>query len=426
MGPYANAMSADERAFVIIGAALAGGKAAETLREEGFTGRVVLVGEETEPPYERPPLSKGYLTGSDPREQAFLHEEEWWAEHGIDLRLGRRATWVDAASHTVTLDGVEDLRYDKLLLATGSRVRTLRVPGHDLHHVRYLRTMDEADALLAHLRSGRARKVVVIGAGWIGLEVAAAARGHGADVTVVEQEQLPLRRVLGDEVGALYRDLHANHGVDFRFGAAVRELRGSGGELTAVVLADGTELPADLALVGIGIVPNTELAVAAGLEVDNGVRTDASLRTSDPDIFACGDVACWDSALAGGPIRVEHFANALDGGPAAARAMLGQEVTYDPVPFFFTDQYDLGMEFSGHLVPDGYDRVVFRGDPALVDGKVPEYVAFWLDAQSRVVAGMNVNVWDVADQIQALIRSGKPVDQAKLADPATPIEAAAG
>lgn len=410
----------DERTYVIVGASLAGGKAAETLREEGFTGRVVLVGEETEPPYERPPLSKGYLSGGEPREKAFLHEESWWAEQGIELMLGRRATMLDAATRTVTLDGVDERRYDKLLLATGSRVRVLDVPGHDLHHVRYLRTVDESDALRSQLRD-RARKVVVVGAGWIGLEVAAAARGYGADVTVVELDQLPLRRVLGDEVAALYRDLHAAHGVQFRFGAQVREFRGESGELRGVVLADGTELPADLALVGIGIKPNTELAVAAGLTVADGVMTDAALRTSDPDIYACGDVACIPNSVAGRPIRVEHWSNALNGGPAAARSMLGQDVTYDRVPYFFTDQYDLGMEYSGWVDPGGYDRVVFRGDPALVDGKVPEYLVFWLDAGSRVRAGMNVNIWDQTDHIRALVDARRPVDPARLADPEVPL-----
>jgi 3-phenylpropionate/trans-cinnamate dioxygenase ferredoxin reductase subunit len=413
-------MSVNDHTIVIVGASLAGGKAAETLREEGFTGRVVLVGEETEPPYERPPLSKGYLSGGDPREQAFLHDEQWWTENRIELRLGQRATMLDAAAHTVTLDGVTDLRYDQLLLATGSRVRMLRVPGNDLHHVRYLRTIDESDALLGQLRAGRSR-TVVIGAGWIGLETAAAARGHGCEVTVVELDALPLRRVLGDEVAVLFRDLHAAHGVEFRLGTGVREFKGTDGQLTAVVLSDGTELPADLAVVGIGIAPATELAVAAGLEMADGVVTDSALRTSDPDIYACGDVACTPNSVAGRPIRVEHWANALDGGPAAARSMLGKEVGYDKVPYFFTDQYDLGMEFSGWFEPGGYDRVVFRGDPALVEGKVPEYIAFWLDARSRVLAGMNVNIWDVAEQIQDLVRAKRPVDPAKLADPSIPL-----
>lgn len=414
-------MTADEQTFVIIGASLAGGKAAETLRDEGFTGELVLVGEETEPPYERPPLSKGYLTGADPREQAYLHEPDWWAEHRIDLRLGQRATMLDAATRTVTLDGVTDLQYDRLLLATGSRVRTLGVPGHDLHGVRYLRTLDEADALLQDLRGGQAGKVVVVGAGWIGLETAAAARGHGAEVTVVELDQLPLRRVLGDEVAALYRDLHAAHGVEFRFGAQVRELRGEDGQLRAAVLADGTELPADLVLVGIGIVPATELAVAAGLAVDNGVATDPALRTSDPHVYACGDVASTPNSVAGRRIRLEHWANALDGGPAAARSMLDQPITHDPMPFFFTDQYDLGMELRGWVEPGGQQQVVFRGAPALVDGAVPEYLVFWLDSQSRVVAGMNVNVWDAGEEIEQLVRAARPVDPTKLADPAVPL-----
>jgi 3-phenylpropionate/trans-cinnamate dioxygenase ferredoxin reductase component len=413
-------MSADDRTFVIIGASLAGGKAAETLRDEGFTGRVVLVGEETEPPYERPPLSKGYLSGDQPRDKAFLHDEAWWAERGVTLLLGRRATMVDAATRTVTLDGVEELRYDRLLLATGSRVRTLSVPGHELSGVRYLRTIDEADALRTHLGGGAGR-VVVVGAGWIGLEVAAAARGYGAEVTVVERDTLPLRRVLGDDVATRFRDLHAAHGVEFRFGQQVREFRGEAGKLAAVTLADGTEIAADLALVAVGIVPATELAVAAGLAVDDGVLTDAALRTSDPHIFACGDVACTPSSVAGRPIRVEHWSNALNGGPAAARSMLDQEVTYDRVPYFFTDQYDLGMEFSGWVEPDGYQQVVFRGDPALVDGKVPGYLVFWLDEGPRVRAGMNVNIWDQTDHIRELVSSGRVVDPTRLADPSVPL-----
>jgi 3-phenylpropionate/trans-cinnamate dioxygenase ferredoxin reductase subunit len=403
---------ADERTFVIVGASLAGAKAAETLRAEGFTGRIVLVGEETERPYERPPLSKGYLLGKDPRDKAFVHEATWYADHDIELVLGVRVTQLRPDRHVITLDGVEPLHYDKLLLATGSRVRTLDVPGSDLSGVRYLRTFTEADTLLDHLRhSGR---VVVIGAGWIGLETAAAARSYGAEVTVVEMDSLPLRRVLGDEAAQIFADLHRAHGVDSRFDARVAEFRGAGGRLTGVRLVDGTELPADLAIVGIGIRPNTELAETAGLAVDDGITVDAALRTSDPDIYACGDVAYADNPLLGRRVRVEHWANALNGGKAAARAMLGQEVVYDRVPYFFSDQYDLGMEYSGHVEPGGYDRVVFRGDvPAR------EFIAFWVK-DGRVLAGMNVNVWDVTDDIQKLVRAGyagEPVDLARLADP---------
>lgn len=369
--------------FVIVGASLAGTRAAQTLRADGFTGRVVLVGEEIERPYERPPLSKGHLLGEAPREKAFLHDEGWYADHGIELLLGRRATDLDVRAHTVTLDGVESLRYDKLLLATGSRVRT----------------------------------------GWIGLEVAAAARAHGCPVTVVEVDILPLRRVLGDEVAAVFRDLHVAHGVDFRFGVGVREFGSMGGRLTSVVLDDDTELAADLAVVGVGVRPATELAEAAGLTVDNGIVTDAALRTSDPDVYACGDVAASVNPLLGARIRVEHWANALNGGPAAARSMLGQPVEYARVPYFFSDQYDLGMEYSGWVGPHGYDWVVFRGDPSVLAGGAPQFVAFWV-RDGRVLAGMNVNVWDVADPIQALVRAGhagRGVDLAALADPAVPL-----
>jgi 3-phenylpropionate/trans-cinnamate dioxygenase ferredoxin reductase component len=400
-----------EQTFVIVGASFAGAKAAEALRADGFDGRVVLVGDENELPYERPPLSKGYLLGNDPRESAFPHDSAWYADQRVELRLGQAATAIDRAAKTVTLANGDSLAYDKLLLATGSRVRRLDVPGGDLPHVRYLRRIEDSEALRAAF--AEQPRVVVVGAGWIGLETAAAARTAGCDVTVVELDTLPLRRVLGDEVAAVFRDLHAEHGVAFRFGAGVREIRE-----THVVLDNGDEVPAGLVIVGIGIQPNVGLAEAAGLAVDNGVVTDAGLRTSDPDIYAAGDVASSDHTGLAQRLRVEHWANALNGGPAAARAMLGQNVTHDPVPYFFTDQYDLGMEFAGWFEPGGYDRVVFRGDPA-----TREFVAFWTSG-GRVLAGMNVNVWDVTDDIQALVRAGwggTTVDPARLADVEVPL-----
>ncbi|MFI5911359.1 NAD(P)/FAD-dependent oxidoreductase [Dactylosporangium sp. NPDC051541] len=411
---------ADERTFVIVGASLTGAKAAETLRAEGFTGKIVLIGEETERPYERPPLSKDHLHGKEgAREKAFVHEPGWYTANDVDLRLATRATHLDVANKFVTLDGVEELHYDKLLLATGSRVRTLDVPGASLPGVRYLRTLDESDALLSHLKT--AANVVIVGAGWIGLETAAAARHHGANVTVVELAALPLQRVLGDEVASVYADLHRAHGVEFRFGTSVASFRGTTA-LEAVVINNGPEIPADLVVVGVGIQPNTELAVDGGLSVDNGILVDASLRTSAPDIYAAGDVVNLDHPLLGSRIRVEHWANALNGGKAAARALLGAEVTYDRVPYFFSDQYDLGMEYSGYATD--YDRVVFRGDPTVKDGKAPEFIAFWVK-DGRVLAGMNANVWDVTDPIQALIRAGydgKTVDLTKLADPDVPLD----
>jgi 3-phenylpropionate/trans-cinnamate dioxygenase ferredoxin reductase component len=392
--------------YVIVGAGLAGAKAAETLRAEGFAGPVVLIGDEDEAPYERPPLSKGYLLGKDPRESAAVHPADWYEEQGVDLRLGTPVAAVHPAAHEVELAGGERVRYAKLLLATGSVVRPLPVSGGD--RARTLRKLPDADELKAAL--GRGGRVVVVGAGWIGLEVSAAARQQGADVTLIEATAQPLSRVLGDEMGAVFADLHRAHGVDLRLGSGVTGIGADG-----VALPDGTTLPADLVVVAVGIRPDTRLAEEAGLGVDDGILVDASLRTSDPDVYAAGDVARLDHPRFG-RIRVEHWANALNGGPAAARAMLGQDVRYDRVPYFFSDQYDLGMEYSGWAPPGSYDQVVVRGDLA-----AREFVAFWLSG-GRVLAGMNVNVWDVTDPIQALIRRTEPVDPTRLADPDVPLD----
>jgi 3-phenylpropionate/trans-cinnamate dioxygenase ferredoxin reductase component len=412
---------AERPVYVIVGASLTGAKAAEELRAAGFDGRVLLIGEERERPYERPPLSKGYLLGADPRDKAYVHEAGWYDEHEVELILGVRATGLDPAAHTITLAGHDPVQYDKLLLATGSRVRRLEVPGGDLPGVRYLRALPDSDALLADLP--RIRRVVVVGAGWIGMETAAAARTHGAEVTVVDVDSAPLRRVLGDDVAEVFANLHRAHGVTFRFGAGVREFRaGEDGRLALVALTDGT-LSADLVIVGVGITPATELAEAGGLAVDNGVIVDGGLRTSDPDIYAAGDVASAEHPSLGKRIRVEHWSNALNGGKAAAHAMLGEPVVYERVPYFFTDQYDLGMEFAGWTEPGGYDGVFFRGDPSIREGKTPEFIAFWMQG-GRVLAGMNVNIWDVQDDIQALVRAGwagHTVDPTRLADPNVPL-----
>lgn len=399
-----------EQTFVIVGASVAGARAAETLREEGFTGRVVLIGDEEELPYERPPLSKGVLLGDDEPGSATLHERAWYDEHSVELRLGAAVTGLDRDRHEVELADGDRVGYDKLLLATGSRVRRLDVAGADLDGVRYLRT--RADALRLKELLERQPRVVVVGAGWIGLETAAAARHHGCEVTVVEPRPGPLHGVLGPEMSEVFAALHRDHGVDLRLGRGLAELRGEGQSVRAAVTDDATEIPADLVIVGVGVAPNTGLAEGAGLDVDNGVLVDSTLRTVDPDVFAAGDIARWHHPLFGGHVRVEHWANANDGGPAAARAMLGQEAVYDSVPFFFSDQYDLGMEYCGYVAPGASAEVVVRGDR---DAR--EFVAFWVDGSDRVLAGMNVNVWDVQDDIQELIRSGRPVDRARLADP---------
>jgi 3-phenylpropionate/trans-cinnamate dioxygenase ferredoxin reductase subunit len=403
--------------FVIVGGGLAGAKAAETLRAEGFDGPVVLLAAERETPYERPPLSKGYLLGTAPRSSAQVHDPAWFDEQDVELRTGTRAVRLDAAAHRVELGSGEQLGYAKLLLAVGSSPRRLPVPGADLDGVRYLRTLADADQLLADL-SGGGRRVVVVGAGWIGLEVAAAARHHGNAVTVVEPQPTPLHAVLGPEMGAVFARLHRDHGVDLFTDTTVRELRGSGGRVGTVVTDRHAGLDADVVVVGVGALPNVELAAGAGLEVDNGVVTDHALRTSAPDVVAAGDVASSFSPLLGRHVRVEHWANALHGGPAAARSMLGQEVVHDRVPYFFTDQYELGMEYSGLAAPGA--TVVCRGEP-----ETGAFLAFWTES-GRVTAGMSVGIWDATEPIQALIRARREVQRARLADPDTPLELLAG
>jgi 3-phenylpropionate/trans-cinnamate dioxygenase ferredoxin reductase subunit len=409
---------AQDTTQLIVGASLGGAKAAEALRAAGFEGPVTLIGAESELPYERPPLSKGYLQGKAERETIYVHPRDWYADAGIDLRLGVRVTSIDPAAHEVTLADGSRAGYAKLLLTTGSAPRRLPVPGADLDGVHYLRTVGDCDRLKGVLSD--ASRIAVIGAGWIGLEVAAAARDAGVDVTVLEAAELPLLRALGPEVGEVFATLHRDHGVDLRLSVQVAEITGAGGRAAGVRLADGSQIPADAVVVGVGITPNTELAQAAGLAVDNGIRVDAQLRSSHPDIYAAGDVAHAFHPLWDRHIRLEHWANALHQPPAAAQAMIGLDVSYDRVPYFYTDQYDLGMEYSGYVEPDGFERVVFRGD---VTGR--EFIAFWLGADGQVLAGMNVNVWDVNDDIQALVRGRRPVAADVLADPSVPLDSLA-
>jgi 3-phenylpropionate/trans-cinnamate dioxygenase ferredoxin reductase component len=404
-----------EHTILIVGASLAGAKAAEALREQGFDGPLILIGDEAERPYERPPLSKEYLLGKAERETIYVHPQRWYSEHNVDLRLGVAVTGIDAALHQVTLADGSLVGYAKLLLTTGSSPRRLSVPGAESGGVLYLRRVEDSDKIKAAFQAGS--KVAVIGAGWIGLETAAAARAAGAEVTVLESADLPLLRVLGTDVARVFAGLHREHGVDLRCGVQVTEITSSHGLADGVRLADGSHVQADTIIAGIGIAPNTQLGVAAGLQIDNGILVDAQLRSSDPDIYAAGDVANASHPTLGKHIRVEHWANALHQPQAAAGAMLGQDIAYDRVPYFFTDQYDLGMEYAGYAEPDAYDQVVFRGDVAR-----REFIAFWL-AGGHVLAGMNVNIWDVNDPIQALVRAGRPVDVSRLGDPQVPLEA---
>jgi 3-phenylpropionate/trans-cinnamate dioxygenase ferredoxin reductase component len=395
-----------EKTFLIVGASLAGAKAAETLRAEGFDGRIVLVGAEHDRPYERPPLSKEYLRGEAGREKVYVHDEGFYAEQDIELRLGRTAVSLNASADEVALDDGERLRYDRLLLATGAEPRRLPLPGAELDGVVYLRTVEDSDALRERLDRGG--HVVVVGAGWIGAEVAASARQRGLDVTVLDPLSVPLERVLGTEMGAVYRDVHADQGVKLLMGTGVEGFEG-GDAVQRVRTSDGRTLDCDFVVVGVGVQPRSQLAAQAGLAVGDGILVDEHLQTSAPGVFAAGDVAGAEHPFYGERIRVEHWANALHQGPAAARNMLGRGEAFDSLPYFFSDQYDVGMEYTGFA--RHWDRVVIRGDLA-----AREFIAFWM-VEDRVVAGMNVNVWDVVDPIQRLIRERVAVDDKRLADP---------
>jgi 3-phenylpropionate/trans-cinnamate dioxygenase ferredoxin reductase subunit len=399
--------------FAIVGAGLAGATAAQTLRDEGYDGAVVLLGDESHRPYERPPLSKEYLQGKSPRDKVFVHPEGWYAEHDVDLRLGVTATGIDLQARRVLTSHGASVQYDSLLLATGSTPRRLALPGSDLDGVLYLRRLDDSDRIRAAF-AGRPR-VVVVGAGWIGLETAAAARVAGLSVTVLEHAEAPLERILGSRMSGVFSQLHRDNGVDLRCGVTISELTGTSGRVTGVRLGDGTVIEADLVLVGVGISPETGLAEAAGLAVGNGITVDEYLRTSDPAVYAAGDVADAFHPLFSHRLRVEHWANARRQGAVAARSMLGQDAVYARLPYFFTDQYDLGMEYTGYVGPAAVEDVVVRGD---LSGR--RFVAFWL-ADGRVRAGMSVNVWDATEAVEELITSGRLVDAALLADPGVPL-----
>jgi 3-phenylpropionate/trans-cinnamate dioxygenase ferredoxin reductase subunit len=403
---------ASSTTFVIVGGGLAGAKAAEALRDNDFDGHVVLFADEEHLPYERPPLSKEYLAGKKSLADFTVQHSNWYRDHNVDLRLGWRVSSLDPAAHTVGLPDDTTVAYDKLLLATGSASRRPPIPGSDAERVHYLRSYDDAEALNSVLTEGSS--LAVVGAGWIGLEVAAGARQRGVNVTVVEAAKQPLVAALGETVGEVFADLHRDHGVDLRLEAQVEEITrapGTEGQATGLRMRDGSTVAADAVLVAVGAKPNVELAEHAGLSMgDGGVLVDASLRTSDPDIYAVGDIAAAEHPLFGTRIRTEHWANALKQPAVATAGMLGKPGEYDELPYFFTDQYDLGMEYVGHA--PSFERVVFRGD---VSGR--EFVAFWLDGDNRVLAGMNVNIWDVLDDVKTLIRSKTPVDVDKLTDP---------
>lgn len=394
-----------DQTCVVVGAGLAGARAVEALREAGADARVVMVGEEEARPYERPPLSKGYLAGETPREELDVLEAGWYEEHQVELRLGARVSGLDAADRTVRV-GDDTLRYDKLLLTTGSAPVPLDVPGSDLDGVRYLRSADDSEGIRGLLDGGG--PLVVVGGGWIGLEVAAVARGKGLDVTVVEPQPTPLLRVMGTEVGERWAALHRDHGVQILTGTTVAALHGSG-HVEAVETGDGRRLPAAGVVVGVGIRPCTDLAEAAGLIVENGVVTDARLRTSEESVWAAGDVASAENRWAGRRLRVEHWANANDQGAFAGRSMAGSTDEWAVAPFFYSDQYDVGIEYWGWADPRTA-QVVLRGTP-----DDDAWYAFWLD-DGVVSAAMHVNGWDDGEALKTLVDGHVRADPAALAD----------
>ena len=396
-------MSAEEN-LVIVGASLTGAKAAEAIRETGFDGKVVLLGSEARPPYERPPLSKDYLRG-EADEKPFVFDDGFYAERDVELHTGTNVTAIDPETSTVSIDGSPEVSFDRLLIATGAEPRHLPLPGSELDGIVYLRTIEDSEALGGQL--GEGTRVTVVGAGWIGSEVAASARQKGCEVTMIAPEDVPLERVLGKELGTFYLGVHTGEGVNFMAGTGVTGFEGSD-RVESVTTDSGEKIESDLVVVGAGVLPRTSLAEGAGIATDNGILTGADLQTDSPGIYAAGDVANAWHPFYEQRVRVEHWANARRQGAAAGRAMAGDDVSYDEIPYFFSDQYEVGMEYVGFVTES--DRIIYRGS---VEER--EFIAFWMNGD-RVVAGMNVNVWDVSDTISDLIRSRTEVDTAKLTD----------
>ncbi|WP_426298662.1 NAD(P)/FAD-dependent oxidoreductase [Arthrobacter sp. R-11] len=406
--------------FVIAGGGLAGATAARTLRSEGFTGAITIACAETHVPYLRPPLSKELLLGKDGEVKVSVVPQDWYGENGVEILLGDPVVAADPQAHTVRLGSGKELEYSRLLIATGAQPRKLPLPGSELAGVGTFRTLDDSRRLKEALSDG-GRRLVMVGSGWIGMELAAAARSYGNEVTLLGLEDVPLSTAIGPELGAFFREIHESHGVHFRLPASAREIKGTDGRASAVVTDSGEEIPADIVVIAAGVIPDTALAGNAGLKLENGILVDASLRTSSPDVFAAGDVANALHPFTGEHHRNEHWHNALSGGKVAARAMLGQDAKLDMVPYFYTDQFDVAMEYSGF-------PSLAAGQSPLLRGSMDDrsFLAFWLNrnssGSSAVVAGMSINRPKVHKTLKALISGRVQVDPARLADPEVPLE----
>src|ERR671920_1148155 len=392
--------------MVIVGASLAGGSAAVTLRQEGFEGKVLLIGAEPQPPYERPPLSKEYLRSESSFEDALVRAPDFYDENGIETRFGVRATRVDSADKAVELDGGERLLYDKLLVATGGSNRRVPIPGIGLEGIYGLRTVVDSERIRAEIAPGR--KAVVVGMGFIGSEVAASLRQSGVEVTVVDRNTVPLRRVFGEEVGRVIQGIHRDHGTSMIFEDTVAAFEGAG-RVGRVSTARGRRIECDFVVVGLGVEPVTDLLADTGAGIDNGVVVDEYLRTGVEGIYAAGDVANHYHPVFERRIRVEHWQNALEQGPAAARAMLGKGEPYDEVPWFSSDQYDSNLQYAGFHTE--WDDLVVRGSM-----EERNFVAFYRKDE-RVLAAVAVNRGKDLRRSMRLIKAQRPVGATKLQDP---------
>jgi 3-phenylpropionate/trans-cinnamate dioxygenase ferredoxin reductase subunit len=393
--------------FAIVGASLAGGSAAATLRQEGFDGSVILIGAEPYPPYERPPLSKEYLRGEFSFEQALVQPVGFYDDNSIETHFGVRARRVNAAEKVVELEGGERLSYDKLLIATGGRNRRFPTPGLDLEGIYDLRTVDDCDRIRAEASPGR--KAVVGGMGFIGSEVAASLRQLSVDVIVIDRNKAPLRRVLGEEVGRVIEGIHNDHGATLIFEDTVAAFEGEGGRVERVKTERGRLIECDFVVVGVGIEPVTELLAGTDVEIDNGIVVDEFCRTGVEGIYAAGDVANHYHPVFERRIRVEHWQNALNQGPAAARSMLSKGEPYDEVPWFWSDQYDFNLQYAGFHTE--WDELVVRGSM-----EERNFVAFYRK-DGRVLAAVAGNRGRDLRRSMALIKAQHPVDATKLRDP---------
>ena len=400
---------------VIVGGGQAGLQVAMSLRQKKFEGGITIVGEEPVPPYQRPPLSKEYIKGQVNEQQVWLRPLEFYASRNIDLRLDTRVTAVDRANRCVTLGGGETLGYDSLVLATGARVRKLPVPGAELGGIVYVRTL--ADAVTMKPLIEAAQNVAVIGGGFIGLECAAVAATFGHITTVLEAADRLMARVVSPELSAYYLDLHRSHGVDVRLGAEVVELSGDNGKVCGVICGDGTSVPADLVVIGIGIVPNDDLAAAAGLACDRGIVVDEMLRTAAPNIYAIGDCAAFPHPMARGLVRLESVQNAVDQGKTVADAILGEAKPYTAVPWFWSDQYDAHLQMVGLCHP--YDEHITLGD---MDAGVFSLVYF----RNGALIGID-SVNKPADHVagRKLLGAGKVITPTQAREPGFDLKAAA-